>query len=287
MPFYQYPPAGSAAGSAAVPTGGLYLDWSFRRGRPTNLTFVVVSGTATLQYWDDHDTPSPIISPTVGTGWHETDKVVQRLQVTGSGTVALVLNTPPQDIDIKALLAAAVTGTVTVSSITNPVPTDLGQQALGAIDPRQTTIVGQTVGLAPSATLAGAAKDPTLNTPQAAAPQPKTLQEEESQVPTAEVAVVVETIINAGTAVLPLGTLVTFNLTASTTSGLDATAYIAIRGATSGYYYAMLPTPVESTLYSTPSGASFPITTAEKINVVYLAIHGYTAVSFSWSGLTP
>lgn len=130
MPFYQYPPAGSAAGSAAVPTGGLYLDWSFRVGRPANLTFVVVSGSATLQYWDDHDTPSPVISPAVGTGWHETDKIVQRLQVTGSGAIALVLNTPPQDIDIKALLAAAtLSGPLT---ITGPVETDLGQANAGA-----------------------------------------------------------------------------------------------------------------------------------------------------------
>ena len=130
MPFYQYPAPGSSTGSAAPPTGGLYLDWSFRAGRPANLTFVVVSGTATLQYWDDHDTPSPVITPAIGTGWHETDKRIQRLQVTGSGAIALVLNTPPQDIDIKALLAAAtLSGPLT---ITGPVETDLGQANAGA-----------------------------------------------------------------------------------------------------------------------------------------------------------
>jgi len=132
VPFYQYPAPGSSTGSAAPPTGGLYLDWSFRAGRPANLTFVVVSGSATLQYWDDHDTPSPVISPAVGTGWHETDKIVQRLQVTGSGAIALVLNTPPQDIDIKALLAAAtLSGPV---SISGTVSTDWGQ-GTGVLSP--------------------------------------------------------------------------------------------------------------------------------------------------------
>ena len=122
--FYQYPPPGSGAGSAAVPTGGLNLDFSWRSGRYTNLTFVVVSGSATLQYWDGHDNPSPIISPVAGTGWHETSKTIQRLQVTGTGTIAIVLNDPPADIDIKALLATAVAGTV---SISGTVDTDVGQ----------------------------------------------------------------------------------------------------------------------------------------------------------------
>jgi hypothetical protein len=165
------------------------------------------------------------------------------------------------------------------------------------IDPRLATIVGQTVGLAPSTSLAGSAIDPRLNTPQKSSPSPTTVVEIESQAATMYGAGTSgsETTIKAGTTTIPLGAILSGSITASGGAGSASSGtYAAFKGASSGFYYATVHLPPGA---SSAPAATVPIPSgqnpvqAEKINVVY-SIPGSgpltypLVVSYAWTALT-
>jgi len=252
MAFYTYPPSGSVAGSAAIPAAGLNVDFSWRAGRLLNITFVVISGTAVFQYWDSRDCPSPIISPVAGTGWHETNKRIQRFQVTGSGTIAIVFNNPPEDIDVKALLAVAV-GAVTISGTP-----DVNIKAVAG-----TTVHGATGGLPQQGN--------------------QTSTETEANPEYTKVATAGVFTILAGSNVLSKGTLVTYNLfvtpLGSPTSGNYP--YICLTGHTSGTLY------VFAVWGGGQSSSSFTMTASEKLDVVGYNGNIDSQMSYSWQATNP
>jgi hypothetical protein len=114
MAFYTYPPSGSVAGSAAVPAAGLNVDFSWRAGRLLNITLVCFTGTCVFQYWDHKDTPIAPITLTAGTNYHQKNRPVQRFTLTGTATVALILNDPPTDTDPAVLAIGSTSGAVSV-----------------------------------------------------------------------------------------------------------------------------------------------------------------------------
>jgi len=109
--FYQYPPTGGPA--QPLPAGGLNLDFSFKGGRLSNVTIVVTAGSAVFQYINDKDTTIPPLTITAGNNYHEYNLKVQSFSLTGTATVAMVMNDPPGDVD-PATLALGSSSIVSV-----------------------------------------------------------------------------------------------------------------------------------------------------------------------------
>jgi len=88
--------------------------------------------------------------------------------------------------------------------------------------------------------------------------------------------------INSGTNVIPVGALVQYTLGMTAFSfATGATGYIAIRGATSGNYYAII-------LGGTTITGSFVMPQAEKLNTIFVNSSGVVqSVSYAWQATTP
>jgi len=109
--------------------------------------------------------------------------------------------------------------------------------------------------------------------------QPNTLTEKQSFAPVSVAASTAETVQNTGGVTLALGQIVFYQISAgpvtTLTTAADTLTYVAIKGATSGNYYAV------AFLEQVVSG-SFPMPVAEKLNIV---VRNQDTAAHAFSGM--